>query len=138
MRFEIRTLSRTISALALGAILLAGAALQAQAQPGRGRQNNRGRHLGWTIGQHRGWNRTRNNADYRLGRRDLKRHERSERRDLRTHQRSERGTLRDSLSGGHRGGVFRDLSQHQRAERRDLKRSERSDRQTFKQGHGKH
>ncbi len=140
MKFDISTLSRTISALALGAVLLAGASSEALAQrPGHGpRHVNRGRHLGWTIGRHRGWDRNRRNDDFRFGRRDLKRHERGERRDLREHQHSERDTLRDTLTGGHRGGAMRDLSEHQRDERQNLRTHQRGERQIFKQGRGKH
>ncbi|MCA1594532.1 MAG: hypothetical protein LC754_18270 [Acidobacteria bacterium] len=139
MRFDIRTLARTISALALGAVLLAGMSLSALAHGGHGKGHNRGRHLGWTIGRHRGWDRNhRDNDNFRIGRRLLKRHERTERRDLREHQHSERDALRDTLTGGHRGGAMRGLSEHQRDERQALRTHERGERQVFKQGRGKH
>jgi len=130
MRFNIRTLSRTISTLALAAFLLAATGAQALAHGGHGRNHNRGRHLGW--------DRNNRNDDLRFGRRDLKRHEHVERRDLRMHQHSERESLRDTLTGGHRGGALRDLSEYQRDERRDLRTHERGERQVFRQGHRRH
>ncbi|HEX6625125.1 MAG TPA: hypothetical protein VF064_15545 [Pyrinomonadaceae bacterium] len=57
MRFDIRTLMRTISALAIAALLLVGSLAPVMAQGrgrGRGRDNDR-RHYGWERGRHRGW-----------------------------------------------------------------------------------
>ena len=57
MRLDIRTLMRTISALAIAALLLVGSLAPAMAQGrgrGRGGDNDR-RHYGWERGRHRGW-----------------------------------------------------------------------------------
>ena len=102
MRFGISTLKRTISALMIGAVLLVGMAVPAEAQR-RGKNKNKwdrhdisrrhdnGRHLGWTRGRHLGWrNRNRDwDDDRRRRRRAFWRNRRDDRRwdDRRTFQR---------------------------------------------------
>lgn len=89
MRFEFRTLTRTICAFALALLFVAGSALDAYAQ-------GRGRHRGWTQGRHRGWEHSRSrhvrDDDDRWSRRDrrraLRRHRRLERRERRLDRRS--------------------------------------------------
>lgn len=91
MRGQFRTLRRTISALAIGAVLLAGLSGEALAQRHRARhartgrhwltRHDQGRHLGWTKGQHRGWSHSRHRgvtgdftgSDVGVGRRDGRR-----------------------------------------------------------------
>lgn len=78
MRFDFGTLKRTISALVLGALLVVGFAVPAEAQRGRGRgweRHDNGRHLGWTRGRHRGW-RNRDRRDFRRERRLERRRDR--------------------------------------------------------------
>lgn len=96
MRFGISTLKRTICALLVGAFLLIGLAVPAEAQrrgsDGRwwdGRNDN-GRHRGWTRGRHRGWD---NNNQWR--RRALRR-QRREWRDDRREWRDDRRDWRRS------------------------------------------
>jgi hypothetical protein len=103
MRFEIRTLLRAISTLALLLVLVFGASLDVSAhqkrggQRGRdwGRGHNRGRHLGWErgrrVGQHR-----------RISRRSLRRERRFERRTARRHRRFERRSFWDGNRGWER------------------------------------
>ena len=96
MRFEIRTLTKAMSTLALLFVLVFGASLDVSAyQRGRGhnrgrdwgRSHNRGRHLGWErgrrVGQHR-------RSDGTLFRRVLRRNRRAERRTIRRNRRIER------------------------------------------------
>lgn len=60
MKAGFRTLVRTISALAIVFMLVAGASLEVWAQgKGRGRGHDRGRHHGWSRGRHRGWEHSR-------------------------------------------------------------------------------
>lgn len=94
MRFGFDTLKRTICALLVGLVLVAGAAVPAEAQrrgrDGRwwdGRHDN-GRHLGWTRGRHRGWsNRDRDDDDRRRRRRAIRRARREDRREWRQDRR---------------------------------------------------
>jgi hypothetical protein len=121
MRFQISTLKRMISALIIGAVLLIGASAEAFAKQGRHGRNNRvdrGRHLGWTIGRHRGWDRRDRNRDRRDARRVLRRHQREERRDLRDgdFDRSDR----------------RELRRHQRQERRTFRAQNRQGRRLYR------
>lgn len=127
MRFGISTLRRMISALVIGAVLLLGMSAETLAKQGRGRnRGDRGRHLGWEIGRHRGWDRRDNNWERRDRRRTLRRHWREERRDLRRHQRDERGDFvgdRDER---------RNLRRHWRQERRELRQHQRTERRSFR------
>ena len=124
MRFEISTLKRTISALALVVMLVFGASADAWARGDHGKKHKQkqGRHLGWErgrrVGQHR---RTNNNWNRR--RRQVRRHWGDERRDLRRHQRSERGSF---------DGSRRDLNRHHKGERRELKAHQRAERKQSK------
>ncbi len=93
MRFEFRTLARTICALALALLFVGGAALDAYAQ-------GRGRHRGWSQGRHRGWEHSRSRHvrdgdwwDSRRERRAYRRHRRQERRERRLARRAQ---FRDS------------------------------------------
>lgn len=99
MRFDIRTVTRTISALAFAAVLLVGSLAPAMAQRNRGRRSdNDRRHHGWTQGRHRGWSHSarrgrmwRNNDsnnNWRLRRRAVRRDRREVRRDRRDWRRS--------------------------------------------------
>ena len=90
MRFEIRTLTRALSTLALLFVLVFGASLDASAQGNSrwGRSHNRGRHLGWTRGRRVGQNRR--NDDGSIWRRLARRDRRSERRTLRRQRRYDR------------------------------------------------
>jgi Spy/CpxP family protein refolding chaperone len=131
MKFEISTVRRAISALVLGVVLLAGMAAPAEAQgpPGRrGSHSNNGRHLGWTRGQHRGWDNYDTNRTRRVERRAYRRSVRDDWRTLRQHQRAERRTFRAT---GDRVGM-RDLSRHQRLERREFRTQQRVNRHQFK------
>ena len=89
MRFEIRTLSRAISTLALLFVLVFGASLDASAQGNSrwGRSHNRGRHLGWTRGRRVGQQR---NSDWLRMRRSQRREIREDRRELRRDRRENR------------------------------------------------
>ncbi|HYE14603.1 MAG TPA: hypothetical protein VD968_09205 [Pyrinomonadaceae bacterium] len=60
MRFQIRTVLRAVSVLAIALMIMLGAGLDAYAhgKNKRWRRDN-GRHLGWTIGRHRGWEHSR-------------------------------------------------------------------------------
>ena len=89
MRFEFRTLARTICALALAFLFVMGGALDALAQ-------GRGRHRGWTQGRHRGWDHSRSRHvrdsdwwDTRRNRRSFRRQRRLERRERRLARRSQ-------------------------------------------------
>ncbi|MCA1632922.1 MAG: hypothetical protein LC802_04170 [Acidobacteria bacterium] len=124
MRFEISTLKRTISALAVVVMLVFGASADAWAHVKHGKKHkqNQGRHLGWErgrrVGQHR-----RDDNNWNQRRRQARRHWRDERSDLRRHQRSERGTF---------DGSRRDLKSHQKGERRVLKAHQRAERKQLK------
>ena len=129
MRFGISTVKRTISALFIGALLLVGMSTETLAKQGRGRNRaDRGRHLGWEIGRHRGWNRRDDNWERRDRRRSLRRHWREERRDLRRHQRDERGDLLNVSDRDDRQEVRR----HWRQERRELRQHQRSERNLYR------
>jgi hypothetical protein len=96
MRFEIRTLSRVISTLALLFVLVFGASLDASAQGNSrwGRSHNRGNHYGWTRGRRVG--QQRNNSDWlRMRRRAIRRERRDDRRDRRSDRRELRRDRRD-------------------------------------------
>jgi hypothetical protein len=102
MRFGISTLKRTISALVVCLVLLAGMIVPAEAQRRHGRwagRHDNGRHLGWTRGRHLGWRNRRFNDDDRFRRRSIRRHWRDERRALRRHQREERRGFRNRARG---------------------------------------
>lgn len=95
MRFEIRTLSRSLSTLVVLLVLVFGASLDVLAsQRGRGRGHNRGRHLGWERGRRVGHHR-RDNDDRRRWRRLVRRDRRDDRRDRRRHRRFVRRNSRD-------------------------------------------
>jgi hypothetical protein len=106
MRFEIRTLWRALSTLALLFVLVFGASLDVSAHDRnrRGRGNDRGRHLGWERGRRVGHFRRDNDRsrwrrwvrrDRRDDRRSLQRHRRFARRnDDRSWQRSRFGRQR--------------------------------------------
>jgi hypothetical protein len=98
MRFEIRTLARALSTLALLFVLVFGASLDVSAyQRGRGhdkghgtgrdwgRSHNRGRHLGWERGRRVG---QRRRSDGTISRRLLRRDRRDDRRRRRLVRRS--------------------------------------------------
>ena len=81
MRFEIRTLTRALSTLALLFVLVFGASLDVSAQRGKGhkghnrgrdwgRSHNRGRHLGWERGRRVGQRRRDGSLFRRVLRRD--------------------------------------------------------------------
>ncbi|HKG15454.1 MAG TPA: hypothetical protein VKB12_19190 [Pyrinomonadaceae bacterium] len=95
MRFEIRTLSRAISTLALLLVLVFGASLDVAAQGNSrwGRSHNRGRHLGWTRGRRVGQQRNSNWLRWR--RREARRDRRDDRRDWRRDRREDRRDRRD-------------------------------------------
>jgi hypothetical protein len=108
MRFEIRTLSRVISTLALLFVLVVGASLEASAQGNSrwARRHNRGNHYGWTRGRRVGqqgntnWLRTRrreNRREIRSDRREL----RSDRRELRQDRRENRRENRHDNHDNH-------------------------------------
>lgn len=122
MRFEISTLKRTISALAVVVMLVLGASADAWAHGNHGKKHkqNQGRHLGWQLGRRVGQHR-RDDNNWR--RRQVRRHRLDERRDLRRHQRSER----ESFDGSHH-----DLKGHQKGERRELKMHQRTERKQSK------
>lgn len=108
MRFEIRTLSRAISTLALLFVLVFGASLdvsahQKRGQRGRdwGRSHNRGRHLGWERGRRVGHHR-------RIARRTHRRERRVERRTHRRGRRIERRSFRDGNRGWERSRFGRE------------------------------
>ncbi len=130
MRFEIRTLTRAVSTLAVLFVLVFGASLDtlAQGRSAWGRSHNRGRHLGWDRGRRVG----RNDRDGSLLGRVLRRDRRIERRALRRNQRLERR----SFKGSDRSV----LQSHFRQERSDLRAHQRAERDLFKQsrGHGRH
>ena len=91
MRFEIRTLTRAISTLAVLFVLVFGASLDVAAQRrGRdwGRSHNHGRHLGWERGRRVGQHRRDN--DRRRWRRTVRRDRRDDRRDRRDDRRDRR------------------------------------------------
>lgn len=55
MGFEIRTLTRTICALVVVALLAVGASARPHHRHGRLSSHDNGRHPGWTRGRHVGW-----------------------------------------------------------------------------------
>src|SRR4051812_3133901 len=101
MRFEIRTLSRAISTLALLFVLVFGASLEASAQGNSrwGRSHNRGRHYGWTRGRRVG--QRDNNNNWRMRRRENRREIRSDRRELRSDRRELRQDRRENWRERH-------------------------------------
>lgn len=101
MRFEIRTVSRAISTLALLFVLVVGASLEASAQGNsrRGRSHNRGNHYGWTRGRRVGQQRKANWL--RLHRRENRREIRSDRRELRSDRRELRQDRRENRRERH-------------------------------------
>lgn len=118
MRFEMRTLKRTISALAIVLMLLLGASADVWAQ-GKGRhKQNQGRHLGWERGRRLGHARRVNTRGWR------ERQARLERRDLRRQRRS---TYLDSRH---------DTNRRWRAERRDLRARQRLERAQARRNRG--
>ena len=95
MRFEMRTVVRSLSTLAmlLALVFVAGSAARAQGRHDLRYRHDNGLHRGWYMGQHRGWNRNNNDA-YR---RDVLRNRlRYERRGFRREERLERRTFRRS------------------------------------------
>src|ERR1041384_3733892 len=101
MRFEIRTLSRAISTLALLFVLVVGASLDVAAQ-GRsrwGRSHNRGNHYGWTRGRRVG--QQRNSNWWRWRRTQMRRDRRDDRRDRRSDRREWRRDRRDNWRDRH-------------------------------------
>ncbi len=117
MRFEIRTLKRTISALAVVLMLLLGASADALAHGGRkGRhKQNQGRHLGWERGRRVGHERRSNSWAWR--RRQARRDWREDRRDDWRDSRRRRNSSFDSR---------RSLSVRQRIERARFWRNRRN------------
>ena len=95
MRFEIRTLSRAISTLALLFVLVFGASFDVSAQGNSrwGRSHNRGNHYGWTRGRRVGQQRNTNWMRWR--RREARRDRRDDRRDRRSERRERRHDRRD-------------------------------------------
>ena len=61
MRFEMRTVMRLLSTLAmlLALVVVAGSSAQAQGRHSRLGRHDNGLHRGWTIGRHRGWSHSR-------------------------------------------------------------------------------
>lgn len=108
MRMEIRTLARTISALAFAALMVvaASAVASAQERDDRYRRQDNGLHRGWYVGQQRG-----------RANRTFRREERGERRAFRRGERSERRTFR--------------RSDYNRTDRRAFNLRERQERATF-------
>ena len=108
MRFEIRSLSRAISTLALLSVLVFGASLDVSAYQKRGRDwgrsHNRGRHLGWERGRRVGQHRRSGSTWRRLVRRDR----RAERRALRRQRRIVRRSFRDGNRGRERSRFGRE------------------------------
>ena len=104
MRFEIRTVSRAISTLALLFVLVLGASLEASAQGNSrwGRSHNRGRHYGWTRGRvgqqnnNRRMLRRENRREIRSDRRELRSDRRELRQDRRENRRDRRGNHHDN------------------------------------------
>ncbi len=98
MRFDIRTLKRTISGLAIAALMLVGSLSPALAQGKKNKKHkDRGNHYGWTRGRHVGWQHSRHRGrqwrdedNRRSRRRAYSRHRRDERRDYRRYQRRNR------------------------------------------------
>jgi len=100
MRVEFRTLARTMSALVIALMLVAGASMEAAAKGQRGRRgrDDNGRHLGWTRGRHRGWERSRSRHvrdNWWENRRERRRARRSQRRDWRRNRWETRRDRRD-------------------------------------------
>ena len=102
MRVGFRTLLRTVSALAIVLMLVAGASVEAAAkgQRGRGRRgDDNGRHLGWTRGRHRGWEHSRSrhvrDDNWWENRRDRRRFRRAQRRNWWEARRDRRDDRRD-------------------------------------------
>ena len=90
MRVGFRTLKRTVCALVIVLMLVAGAGVEALAHgkgKQRGRRGDQGRHLGWERGRHRGWEHSRSrhvrDNDWWDDRRDRRRERRRERRRFR-------------------------------------------------------
>jgi hypothetical protein len=92
MRIQISTLRRTVCALFVALLMLAGVGEAAFAQRHEHRDNNNGRHLGWERGRHRGWTRN-NNDDRRRRRREFRRERREDRRAFRRDRREDRRSL---------------------------------------------
>lgn len=131
MKFGISTLKRTISALLVGLVLLAGMVVPAEAQRRHGRwagRHDNGRHLGWTRGRHLGWRNRRSDNEDRFRRRSIRRHRKDERRALRRHQREERRGFRNRAHGDRVafiGPPVRVSNRRQRFERRQFRESRR-------------
>lgn len=117
MRVGFHTLMRTISALVVVLLLVAGMGVEALAHGKRGKRQkvDQGRHLGWERGRRvsderrgREWNRRhrrharRHRSDDRFGRRSLNRHQKLERRELKAHQKAERSALKAHQRNEHR------------------------------------
>ena len=104
MRFEIRTMSRAMSTLAVLCVLVFGASLDVLAHGrGKGRRggDDRGRHLGWERGRRVGHQR-RGDDDGSNWRRLVRRSRRAERRSERRERRRERRFERRSSWDGDR------------------------------------
>lgn len=115
MRFEMNTLKRTISALAVVLMLLLGASADVWAHgKGKRHKQNQGRHLGWERGRRVGHERRINTWGWR--RRQARRDWRDDRRDDRWDSRRRRRGSFDSR---------RQLSVRQRIERARFWRSRR-------------
>jgi hypothetical protein len=98
MRFEMRTLKRTICALAVVLMLVLGAGVEALAHDKRGKRHkqNQGRHLGWERGRRVGHHR-RDDDNWRRRRRQARREWRDDRRDdRRDFRRQRRSSFFDS------------------------------------------
>jgi hypothetical protein len=126
MRFEIRTLLRTISALAIVLMLLVGASADALAhgRKGKQRKQNQGRHLGWERGRRVGHQR-RDDNNWSWRRRQFRRNRRDDRRDFRRQRRSLFFNSRRDLNTQWRGDRRQAWAQQQRFQRAQFRRSRR-------------
>jgi hypothetical protein len=131
MRFEMRTVVRSLSTLAMLAALVfvAGSAARAQSRHDLRYRHDNGLHRGWYIGQHRGWNRNNNNARRRAALRDRLRYER------RTFHREERGERRAFRSSDHDRADRRAFNMRERQERAAFRSRVRGERTQFRRNH---
>ena len=111
MGFDIRTQKRTITALAIAALMLMGTLAPALAQGRRGGRSNDRRHYGWTQGKHRGWTRSSHRGrmwrddDRRARRREFRRERRQDRRAFRRYYR--RNSVSSNIHNNRFGRVSR-------------------------------
>ena len=131
MRFEMRTVVRSLSTLAmlLALVFVAGSAARAQGRHDLSYRHDNGLHRGWYIGQHRGWYKNNNNAARRAA---LRSRLRMRRGDFRLEERGERRAFRRSDQDRADRRAF---NTRERQERAQFRAQERGERRQFRRNH---